>query len=67
MSFFITRSAARSHLASEVVLYGSVALRMASCRVEFGYFLTTYMGGKDPHHLMTLDVDGIMETSGLYE
>lgn len=36
----------------------SVALRVASCRVELGCFLTVHLKGDDPRYLMTHDDDG---------
>jgi hypothetical protein len=46
--FFIVCLIARSPLASKVVLCGSAALRVASYRVGFEWFITTLLWCTDP-------------------
>jgi hypothetical protein len=47
-SFFIARSVASPPLPSGVILCGSAALPMASCRVGLRWFLTVHMWGNSP-------------------
>lgn len=41
--FFIALSVGRLFLAIEIILCGSVVLRMTSCRVRFKWFFTIYL------------------------
>jgi hypothetical protein len=47
MHLFIARLVTRPRSASEVILFMSDTLHVASCHVRLGYFLTTHLGSND--------------------